>query len=113
MKLLSKTAEERYQTAAGVESDLRRCLEEWETLGRVNSFSIGTHDASDRLWIPERLYGRDREFKLLLDAFERGITGELSRLALVSGYSGIVKASVNNRRCHNSLLTTLRTSVHR
>ena len=26
MKLLSKTAEERYQTAAGVESDLRRCL---------------------------------------------------------------------------------------
>jgi PAS domain S-box-containing protein len=30
MKLLSKTAEERYQTAAGVESDLRRCLDEWE-----------------------------------------------------------------------------------
>src|ERR1700694_4389942 len=34
MKLLSKTAEERYQTAAGVESDLRRCLIEWETRGR-------------------------------------------------------------------------------
>jgi serine/threonine protein kinase len=29
-KLLAKTAEERYQTAAGVESDLRRCLDEWE-----------------------------------------------------------------------------------
>jgi PAS domain S-box-containing protein len=27
MKLLAKTAEERYQTAAGVEADLRRCLE--------------------------------------------------------------------------------------
>jgi PAS domain S-box-containing protein len=94
LKLLSKTAEERYQTAAGVESDLRRCLEEWETLGRVNSFSIGTHDASDRLWIPERLYGRDREVKVLLDAFERVLTGELSRLALVSGYSGIGKSSV-------------------
>jgi len=26
MKLLAKTAEERYQTAAGVEADLRRCL---------------------------------------------------------------------------------------
>jgi len=26
MKLLAKTAEERYQTAAGVENDLRRCL---------------------------------------------------------------------------------------
>ena len=30
MKLLAKTAEERYQTAAGAESDLRRCLAEWE-----------------------------------------------------------------------------------
>ena len=30
MKLLAKTAEERYQTATGVESDLRRCLVDWE-----------------------------------------------------------------------------------
>jgi PAS domain S-box-containing protein len=30
MKLLAKTAEERYQTAVGVERDLRRCLAEWE-----------------------------------------------------------------------------------
>jgi serine/threonine protein kinase len=30
MKLLAKTAEERYQTAAGVENDLRRCLAKWE-----------------------------------------------------------------------------------
>src|SRR4029450_6843374 len=30
MKLLAKTAEERYQTAAGLEHDLRRCLARWE-----------------------------------------------------------------------------------
>ncbi len=60
MRLLAKTAEDRYQTAPGVEADLRRCLAEWEKLGRIDSFSLGTHDASDRLWIPERLYGRDR-----------------------------------------------------
>src|ERR1700758_3067154 len=30
MKLLAKTAEERYQTVAGVEADLRRCLDEWQ-----------------------------------------------------------------------------------
>src|SRR3954467_546824 len=35
MKLLAKTAEERYQTAAGAASDLRRCLDEWETRGRI------------------------------------------------------------------------------
>ena len=33
MKLLAKTAEDRYQTAAGVEHDLRRCLAEWERTG--------------------------------------------------------------------------------
>jgi len=96
MKLLAKTAEERYQTAAGVESDLRRCLGEWEKRGRVDAFSLGTHDASDRLWIPERLYGRDREVKVLLDAFERVVTGEIPGLALVSGFSGIGKSSVVN-----------------
>jgi serine/threonine protein kinase len=96
MKLLSKTAEERYQTASGVESDLRRCLEQWEKLGRIHPFSIGMHDVSDRLWIPERLYGRGQEVKLLVDAFEGVVTRGISRLALVSGYSGIGKSSVVN-----------------
>ena len=30
MKLLAKAPEDRYQTAAGVQADLRRCLVEWE-----------------------------------------------------------------------------------
>ena len=41
MKLLAKTAEERYQTAAGVEADLRRCLVEWESFGRIDPFPLG------------------------------------------------------------------------
>ena len=49
MKLLSKTAEERYQTAGGSESDLRRCLAEWESQGRINEFTLGAHDSPDRL----------------------------------------------------------------
>ncbi len=96
MRLLAKTTEDRYQTAAGVEADLRRCLTEWEGLRRIDSFSLGTHDASDRLWIPERLYGRDREVKILLDAFERVVVNGTSGLALVAGYSGIGKSSVVN-----------------
>ena len=40
MKLLAKTAEERYQTAAGVESDLRRCLAEWETQAALTNFRL-------------------------------------------------------------------------
>ncbi|MFY9958027.1 MAG: serine/threonine-protein kinase, partial [Bradyrhizobium sp.] len=41
MKLLAKTAEERYQTAAGVEADLRRCLAAWESYGRIDRFALG------------------------------------------------------------------------
>src|ERR1700681_2255844 len=66
LKLLAKTAEERYQTAGGVEADLRRCLAEWESLGRIDPFALGEHDASDRLLIPERLYGREREIAVVL-----------------------------------------------
>jgi serine/threonine protein kinase len=61
MKLLSKTAEDRYQTAAGVEYDLRRCLSDWESHGYIGKFALGAGDTPDRLLIPERLYGRDRE----------------------------------------------------
>src|SRR5258705_1307039 len=52
MRLLAKTAAERYQTAAGVEADLLRCLAEREATGRIGSFPLGAHDASDRLLIP-------------------------------------------------------------
>jgi serine/threonine protein kinase len=41
MKLLAKTAEERYQTAAAIESDLRRCLAEWERSSAGASPSYG------------------------------------------------------------------------
>jgi len=36
MKLLAKTPEERYQTAGGVEHDLRRCLAAWEAQHRID-----------------------------------------------------------------------------
>ena len=63
MKLLAKNAEERYQTAVGLETDLRRCLAEWESRERVSPFPLGGHDASDRLLIPEKLYGRQPEIE--------------------------------------------------
>ena len=94
MKLLAKTAEQRYQTAAGVEADLRRGLEEWESHGRIDPFPLGAHDASDRLLIPERLYGRGRDIDALIAAFGRVVANGTPELVLVSGYSGIGKSSV-------------------
>jgi predicted ATPase len=94
MKLLAKTAEERYQTAAGVERDLRRCLAEWETRSRIDAFPLGEHDTPDRLLIPETLYGRASETENLLASFDRIVTSGTPELVLVSGYSGIGKSSV-------------------
>src|ERR1700688_1300127 len=71
MKLLAKMAEERYQTAAGFESDLRRCLAEWNSERHIREFPLGEHDTPDRLLISEKLYGRRRELETLLGSFER------------------------------------------
>src|SRR5580658_622078 len=96
MKLLAKTAEERYQTAAGLERDLRRCLGEWGTQHHIDEFPLGEQDFPDRLMIPEKLYGREREVDALLAAFDRVVTQGRPELVLVSGYSGVGKSSVVN-----------------
>ena len=96
MKLLSKAAEERYQTAAGVERDLQHCLSQWEARGSIDIFPLGAQDTPDCLLIPERLYGRDSEVDALLTAFDRIVAGGRPELVLVSGYSGIGKSAVVN-----------------
>jgi PAS domain S-box-containing protein len=96
MKLLAKTAEERYQTAAGLERDLRRCLAAWEARRQIDVFPLAQQDAPDRLLIPEKLYGRAHEIETLVAAFDRVVGSGRPELVLVSGYSGIGKSSVVN-----------------
>jgi PAS domain S-box-containing protein len=96
MKLLAKNAEERYQTASGLEADLRRCLSERQSHGGIGAFPLGSHDLSDRLLIPEKLYGREREIDALVAAFDRVVSQGTPELVLVSGYSGVGKSSVVN-----------------
>jgi PAS domain S-box-containing protein len=94
LKLLAKTAEERYQTASGLAADLRRCLAEWEDTGRIEVFPLGAGDVPDLLRIPEKLYGREEHVGSLLAAFDRVVSRGTPELVLVSGYSGIGKSSV-------------------
>lgn len=96
MKLLAKTAEERYQTAAGLEHDLKRCLADWEARGSIGAFALAERDTPDRLLIPEKLYGRESEIATLLAALDRVVESGAPELVLVSGYSGIGKSSVVN-----------------
>jgi predicted ATPase/signal transduction histidine kinase len=98
-KLLSKTAESRYQSAAGLEADLRSCLASWETDRRIDRFPLGAKDIPERLLIPEKLYGRDQESRELQAAFDRMLESGRPELVLISGYSGIGKSSVVTEVC--------------
>ncbi|MBR1159682.1 trifunctional serine/threonine-protein kinase/ATP-binding protein/sensor histidine kinase [Bradyrhizobium elkanii] len=96
MKLLSKPAEDRYQTAAGLEQDLLRCLAEWSTMHRIDSFRLGERDVPNLLLVPERLYGRDHNVATLLACLDDVLTTGTVGLVLVSGYSGIGKSALVN-----------------
>ncbi|CAA7614442.1 ATPase [Magnetospirillum sp. LM-5] len=94
VKLLSKAAESRYQTAAGLVSDLRHCLDSWRETGDVPAFILGKSDHPNRLYIPEKLYGREAELTTLLEAAKRVTDQGRFEFVLVSGYSGVGKSAL-------------------
>ncbi|XYI00972.1 AAA family ATPase [Sorangium sp. So ce1128] len=94
LKLLSKMPEDRYQSARGLQRDLERCLAEWSASGRVEPFALGERDTTGRLQIPQKLYGREAEVALLLQAFGRVVATGTPELLLISGYSGIGKSAL-------------------
>lgn len=96
MKLLSKAAEDRYQTADGLHADLQRCLFEWRDTSMVRPFELGTRDGHGRLSFQEKLYGRQDEVTRLSNALDEVMSTGASKLILVSGFSGIGKSSVVN-----------------
>ncbi|MEH2261829.1 ATP-binding protein [Nostoc sp.] len=95
LKLLAKTAEERYQSAWGLKADLEECLFQLQTTGKIENFVPGRQDKSGHFLIPQTLYGRKAEVAKLMAAFKRVADGS-SEMMLVSGYSGIGKTSVVN-----------------
>lgn len=94
MRLLAKTAEDRYQTAAGLRNDLNHCLAEWATHGRIEQFPLAQSDRPDHLLIPEAIYGREHEIEALLASFDRVAQSGVPELILVSGSSGIGKSAL-------------------
>ncbi|KWC91608.1 ATP-binding sensor histidine kinase [Burkholderia cepacia] len=94
MKLLEKEPGARYQGAAALERDLRRCAAQWFADATINSFDLGGADLPSRLSGPVRLYGREQELARLMGAFERIVHGGRTEFALVSGYAGVGKSSL-------------------
>ncbi|MFB2934451.1 AAA family ATPase [Aerosakkonemataceae cyanobacterium BLCC-F154] len=94
-KLMAKNAEYRYQSALGLKWDLERCWQQLKTKGQIETFPIAQRDLCDRFIIPDKLYGRETEVEILLQAFDRVSLGA-TEMMLVAGFSGIGKTAVVN-----------------
>ncbi|MGB8699241.1 MAG: diguanylate cyclase [Thermosynechococcaceae cyanobacterium] len=92
MKLLAKNAEERYQSAFGLQVDLNYCLETLHSGQRIPNFRLGSQDMTGQFSLPQKLYGRESDLKTLLTRFERASLGACEIL-LVMGESGVGKSA--------------------
>ncbi len=93
LKLLSKNAGDRYQSATGVQSDLEKCLQRLSPEDTIEGFPLGEIDYAGRLRFRQKLYGRDRELNELESAFE-SVCRDTSSIVIVGGYSGIGKTAL-------------------
>lgn len=93
MKLISKTAEKRYKSTFGLLHDLKKCQEDFLKTGSIKTFELGQRDISSRFNIPEKLYGRERDVKELLETFDRVCEGR-REILMVRGYSGVGKSAL-------------------
>lgn len=95
MKLLSKTAEDRYQSAYGLRIDIEKCYNAVEAGTDMEDFVLGLSDISESLCIPEKLYGRNSEVHTLADEFDQVSKGKTGMI-FFAGPSGIGKSYLVN-----------------
>lgn len=93
LKLLAKNAEDRYQSLKGLAADMQRCLDMLEQGKEIERFKLGEHDVSERLQIPQKLYGREGEVEQLIATFNR-ISDGGAEMLMVTGYAGIGKSAL-------------------
>ncbi len=121
LKLLAKTAEDRYQSAAGLKADLEFLRDHlppvlardggllpyppkerlaasagqkwWEEMEALKDFTPGAQDVADSLHLSQQLYGRKAEVATLQAAFARVRHGA-KEAVLVTGTVGIGKSKL-------------------
>jgi PAS domain S-box-containing protein len=86
MKLLAKSPDERYQSAAGLLLDIERCL--GGTDAQADKLVIGKNDVRDQLQLARKLYGREAERTALLSTFVRVHGSGDSEFVVLAGEAG-------------------------
>jgi predicted ATPase/class 3 adenylate cyclase len=93
MKLLEKDPALRYQTALGLEADLKACAERFRETGEIAPFELAREDFSSDFILTDRIFGREEETNLVMEEFARAANGE-NRMLVFTGPAGIGKSRV-------------------
>lgn len=99
-KLLRKKPAERYQSVWGINADLERAYDQYQSTGRIASFKLGENDVNSTFSLPRTLYGRSSETKQLTELLRRVEKGG-RELCFVRGFSGIGKTELIKRVFEN------------
>ncbi len=91
-KLLRKSPDKRYQTAAGLKDDLRYLQKVTSEGKQIVDFIPEKNRQTGRLLFPGKLYGREKESARLLDCF--GKSHDTGQVVTVTGPAGIGKTAL-------------------
>lgn len=96
MKLLSKSPEDRYQTAYGLLDDLKTCREMLKSSGWLVSFELGRLDKIRSLGVSDAWYGRSAAVERMEAGLEQVAQGN-SVFLWVTGQEGVGKTALVRR----------------
>jgi len=89
LKCIAKDPEDRYQSLSGLRVDLSSVAEEYKGVS-INNFVPGSKDYSPKFQIPQKIYGREKEFSKILDSIHSTSLG-IKKIVSITGESGIGK----------------------
>lgn len=94
LKLLEKSPECRYQTAAGLEADFRRCLATLTEKGNITPFRPGLQDGTFLVHHTDILFGNHPQAREITAVFDEVNKSGRHALVVISGPPGIGKSSL-------------------
>lgn len=94
LRLLCKSPEQRYQSAEGLQADLRRCLSLITPDGQIEGFDLGSQDLPQTGPSSDVMYYDHPQAQEVLDAFERFSHSGKHKLVMIGGALGSGKTSL-------------------
>jgi len=87
MKMLEKEPDKRYRNISNIKKDLIHSL----LNSNERTYEVGLNDNFSTLFIPEKIYGRENEKKIIADMFNNVLEKKQLNILIIQGESGIGK----------------------